>query len=117
MKRTYESVVIFDGSLPDETITKEREKIEKFLSENGELQKTEAWGKRSLAYEIKKKRIGTYFLFIFQGEGAIIEQLSRLYKLNFNILRHLNVLYEELPKLPERAVHPQSSSEEGEEEE
>ena len=73
MKRLYESVVVFDGSLPDETLTKEQEKIEKFLQKNAEFDKTNVWGKKNLAYEIKKKKTGYYCLFLFTGDGAVCD--------------------------------------------
>ena len=107
MKRMYEAVIIFDGSLPDETIAKEQEKIESFLKENTEFEKTDVWGKKNLAYEINKKKSGYYCAFIFKGEGEICDTLKKSIKLNQNILRHLSVLYEKTPEISKEQLMPE----------
>lgn len=104
MKRTYETVVIFDGSLPDEVITKEQSKIETFLKKNAEYENTDVWGSRNLAYEIKKKKRGFYCLFTYIGEGDICEKIAKLFKLNQNILRHMTVLFEKVTEIPSNII-------------
>jgi small subunit ribosomal protein S6 len=94
VKRPYETVVIFDGTLPDETVKKEREALEKLIRENGEFDRTEEWGKRSLAYPINKKRLGVYFLLVYQAEGTLPAKIDKHYKLNTNVLRYLTVIRE-----------------------
>jgi len=116
MKRMYESVVIFDGSLPDETLTKEQEKIEKFLQANAEFDRTDVWGKKNLAYEIKKKKSGYYCLFLFKGDGEVCDKLHKSYKLNQKILRHMTVLYEKEPEISSEILErkrPHAEYEEG----
>ncbi len=115
MKRMYESVVIFDGSLPDETLTREQVKVEKFLQQNAEFERTDVWGKRTLAYEIKKKKSGYYCLFLFKGEGDIFEKLHNTYKLNQKILRHMTVLYEKEPEISKELLDRKSASNDSEE--
>ncbi len=117
MKRTYESIVVFDGSLPDETLTKEQEIIEKFLQTNAEFDKTDVWGKKTLAYVINRKKSGFYCQFIFNGEGDIFNKLNKLYKLNQKILRHITVLYEKKPEVATKVLEQKASNsdlEEGE---
>ncbi len=109
MKRIYETVVIFDGSLPDETITKEQEKVENFLSKNAELEKIDVWGKKKLAYEIKKKKNGFYCLFIFKGKSDICRKINKFFKLNQKVLRHMTVLHEKIPELPEKIIEPEDN--------
>lgn len=116
MKRAYETTVIFDGSMSDEVIAKEQEKIEEFLKKNAEYEKTDVWGKKNLSYEINKKKNGFYCLFLFKGESDICEKLNKLFKLNQKILRHMTVLYEKMPEIPSKIVVPEAEiDEEGEE--
>ena len=92
MKRPYESMIVFDGTLPDETLQKEQAQIEEFLKQNASFEKTDVWGKRSLAYSINKKKIGYYCLFLYEGEGTIVNALEYHIKLNEQILRHQTVV-------------------------
>ncbi len=115
MKRKYETVIIFDGSLPDETVKKEQEKVENFLKENTDYEKTDVWGKRTLAYNIKKRKIGFYCFFIFDSEGDIADKLHQLFKLNQNILRYMTVLYKEMAKISKETVVKKVRIEEGDE--
>ena len=92
MKRPYESMIVFDGTLSDDTLQKEQSQIEEFLKQNATFEKTDVWGKRSLAYAINKKKIGYYCLFLYEGEGTIVNALEYHIKLNEQILRHQTVV-------------------------
>jgi small subunit ribosomal protein S6 len=83
---------LFDGILSDEAVAKEQQSIEQLISQNGDFEKVEAWGRRRLAYEINRKKAGIYFLFKYQSDGELPVKLERLFKLNPNILRYLTVL-------------------------
>lgn len=91
MKRPYETVVVFDGSLPDDVLQKEQKQVEDLIKQNADYEKTDIWGKRALAYPIKKKRNGYYCMFLFEGDGTVVMALDRYVKLNESILRHLTV--------------------------
>lgn len=92
MKRPYEAMVVFDGSQPDETIQKEQKLFEELISQHAELEKTEVWGKKSLAYPINKKRSGYYCLFIYHGDGDLTPMFDKYVRLNDMVLRHLVVV-------------------------
>ena len=81
-------MLVFDGALPDETLQKEQGQFEEFLKQNASFEKTDVWGKRPLAYTIKKKKLGFYCLFIYEGEGTIVNAIEHHIKLNEAILRH-----------------------------
>lgn len=105
MKQNYETVVIFDGALSEDVIRKENGKMEDFLKSNTEFEKTEVWGKRSLAYAIKKKKSGVYHLYTFQdqSEKNIAGKIEKFFKLNETVLRYLTVI-KEIPKITERKI-------------
>ncbi len=92
MKRPYETMVVFDGTLPDDVLQKEQKMFEELLSQNAEFEKTDVWGKKSLAYLIRKKRTGYYCLFLFTCDHDIVPAIDKHIKHNDNILRHLTVV-------------------------
>jgi small subunit ribosomal protein S6 len=92
VKRPYETVVVLDGTQSDEVLHKEQARLEEFLKQNASFDKVDVWGKRSLAYSIKKKRLGYYCLFLYEGEGGAINAFERQLKLNELVLRYLTVV-------------------------
>jgi len=96
MPQDYETLYIIKADLPDEDIDKEIESITKIAeSEEGastiELSK---WGKKRLAYSIKKQRYGFYVLLRFTAGSSIPEKLTRHFRLNENILKGIVVIYD-----------------------
>jgi small subunit ribosomal protein S6 len=118
LKQKYETIVIFDGSLPDDTIQKENTVFEEFLKTNTEFEKTDIWGKRNLAYQIRKKRAGVYYLYNYedQSEKNIAGKIEKYFKLNDSVLRHLTVIRETpKPVDPKKAGAPKIAEESVEE--
>ena len=85
-------MIVFDGTLTDDVLHKEQALIEEFLKQNASFERTDVWGKRGLAYPIRRKKIGYYCLFIYEGEGPAITALERQLKLNEKALRYLTVV-------------------------
>lgn len=92
MIRPYETAVVFDGTLPDDTVQKEQQALEDFFKSNSEFEKIDVWGKRALTYTINKKRMGHYVVYYYNGEGTVPAAFEKHIKLNENILRHLTVV-------------------------
>jgi len=90
--RPYETVIVYDGTLPDDVLGKERQNIETFLQENGTFENTNIWGKMPLAYPIKKKKSGYYCIFNYLAEGNMASSLEKHLKLNEKVLRLMTVL-------------------------
>ncbi|MEW6110237.1 MAG: 30S ribosomal protein S6 [Nitrospirota bacterium] len=77
----YENIVILNASLPDEEINEAVSKIKDIVvNSGGEVLKTDTWGRRKLAYEIKKQNKGFYALLIFKTPPATIKKLEEFYK-------------------------------------
>ena len=90
--KIYESIIIVNATLEDAQIEAEIEKIKDFITKNnGEIRALEKWGRRRLAYAIKKKNNGFYCLYEFKAPGDLIAKLERQYLLNENIIRFLTV--------------------------
>ena len=74
----------------EESIKKVTALITDSIKKNkGKILKEDNWGKRTIAYPIKKHRDGVYYKLNFSIEPSSIETLNRTYKLNSGILRTL----------------------------
>jgi small subunit ribosomal protein S6 len=68
------------------------EKYTNFLKDHGaEIVYTNNWGMRKLAYPIRKKNTGFYYLIEFNAEGSLIADLEIAYKRDERLLRFLTV--------------------------
>ncbi len=89
MIRDYESMIIISPDLSPDEIEKENNSILDFIKENGgEIENSEKWGKKTLAYEIKKKKEGYFFLNLFRMDTEKVNKLVSKYRINEKILRH-----------------------------
>ncbi len=92
--RKYEMLVILDAG--NESQSEEVVKIEELLRNLGGLvSKTDVWGKRALAYPIRKKTEGYYVLFNFELEPAQTFELRRVLGLRQNVYRQLVIVLDD----------------------
>ena len=88
--REYELLVLGKGTLSESEQKNLTADIEKTISEGkGNVEKLEDWGKRELAYDIKKQREGNYVLFHFVAPEEFPKKLEKKLSINENILRYL----------------------------
>jgi small subunit ribosomal protein S6 len=86
----YENIVILDASLPDEEINVSLSKIKDLITNaGGEMLKVESWGRRKLAYEIKKQNKGMYVLLIYKTPAAAIRKLEEFYKVFDPVIKYM----------------------------
>ncbi len=86
----YEILVIFDPRPTDEEVALLLVKIQENLkSLGGDVSKAESWGKRRLAYDIRKQREGTYAVIECAAVPAVIKEFERQLGLNEQVLRFL----------------------------
>ena len=91
MKR-YEVIAIVKSDLPDDDITSLIERIEKIITKRkGLIVKIDKWGKRRLAYEINKQKDGYYFIIELVGDGPIVDEIERNYKIDDRILKFITI--------------------------
>ena len=93
--RKYEMLVILDAAAETDQAgeTTQIEELVKRLG--GVVSKVDAWGKRALAYPIRKKSEGYYVLFNFELEPAQTFELRRVLGLRANVYRQLVVLLDD----------------------
>ena len=86
--RQYEMMVIFDPTLDERTIAPSLDTLLNVVrEEGGKVDKVDVWGKRRLAYEIKKNSEGIYAVVDVNCEPATVQELDRLLTLNESVLR------------------------------
>jgi small subunit ribosomal protein S6 len=87
---TYEILLMLDPELAearqDEIVARAREQVEK---SGGTWQSHDPWGRRRLAYPILKKEEGVYHLVVFDADGATLDEVSRVLKIDDAVLRHM----------------------------
>lgn len=85
----YESIIILTNNVADEAKTAFVEKTKELISASGELTNVEEWGRKTLAYEIKKQTEGYYILFTFSSKPEFIAEFERLLRLDELVLKHI----------------------------
>jgi small subunit ribosomal protein S6 len=81
-------MVIFDPTLDERTIAPSLDTLLNVVrEEGGKVDKVDVWGKRRLAYEIKKNSEGIYAVVEMNCEPATVQELDRLLTLNESVLR------------------------------
>ncbi|HVN11003.1 MAG TPA: 30S ribosomal protein S6 [Kineosporiaceae bacterium] len=86
--RHYELMVILDPELEERAVGPS---LDRFLNVvrkgGGSIENVNIWGRRKLAYEIKKKTEGIYAVVDMQAEPDLAKELDRQLNLNEAILR------------------------------
>jgi len=91
--KIYETTIIFDPGLEEARINDEVERVSQSIgAAGGEVIEVQRWGKRKLAYNIRKRRDGTYIHIKHKSPPELIGEMDRRFRLNESVLRHLTVL-------------------------
>jgi small subunit ribosomal protein S6 len=91
--RRYETIIIIDPDLSDEgrapVIDRVKELIPQF---NGAFIVADDWGSKKLAYDIKKKTRGYYVRVDYCGDGALVSEIERFFRIDDRVLKFMTVL-------------------------
>jgi small subunit ribosomal protein S6 len=94
--RNYDIVVIYSPDLTEDDAARATEEVRTALTAaGGKIGKDEAWGRRKLAYTIRKRREGIYHYFQADSDAKTVAELERRLRLSDNVLRHLVVREDE----------------------
>lgn len=105
--KNYELVLIYDPLLPEDAIEAEIKKTEEAIQKSaGKVLSVDKWGRRKLAYELKKKKEGIYTVINFQGSSKLVSDLDSSLKIQEPVLRHM-IVRQELP-LPKPKEEPKA---------
>ena len=94
--RDYELVVVIDPEIDEEKLSATLDRISQFVTtRGGEVIDVDRWGKRKLAYPIKRRSEGDYVITHFRLEPAQAAELEAGLRLSEEVLRHLLVRSED----------------------
>jgi small subunit ribosomal protein S6 len=87
---SYEVALIVRPELEEDAQQALIEQLSQVLtSEGGQVENVEAWGRRRLAYPIKKVNEGFYYFIQGQFEGSVLPTVERTMRLSDSVLRHM----------------------------
>jgi len=87
--RPYETMVIFDPEVEESQVQEVLDRaLEVVRSNGGTPGAVDRWGKRTLAYEMNKKREGYYVVAEFTAEPKASAELDRFLVLADEVMRH-----------------------------
>lgn len=112
----YENMVILSPSLNDEEIKAAADKISDLIvSSGGEVLRAENWGRRKLAYELNKQKMGIYFQFIFRAPSATISKIESYFKVFDPVIKFMVIRLDkkQIAALP-KEIAPQGAAASGE---
>ncbi|MFH0823608.1 MAG: 30S ribosomal protein S6 [Pseudomonadota bacterium] len=90
--RRYESVVILDPELSEDLVKEFTEKYGNLVkSRGGEIVKISDWGRKRLAYPVRKREAGRFVLFDFLGAPSVINEVERNFKIADEVMKFLTV--------------------------
>jgi small subunit ribosomal protein S6 len=88
MMRDYEAVFITSADLNSEEQAELLDRVRGFVARfDGQIRREYLWGRRKLAYPIKKKDYGIYHLWYLSGDGAMLEELERQFGYSEQVIR------------------------------
>ncbi|MNI49716.1 30S ribosomal protein S6 [compost metagenome] len=90
--RKYETIFVIHPSFEEEAVKATIEKFKGVIENGGgTVDNVDFWGKRKLAYEIKKVNEGFYTLFNFSANPELPSELDRVFRITDGIIRHIIV--------------------------
>ena len=96
MNRKYELVYLVSPEASDEEVADLHTQVDGIVQRlGGQLEKTDNWGRRRLAYEIGRHKEATYVLESISGSGEMLKELDRRLKVSDLVIRHLVVRVDE----------------------
>ena len=103
MNRKYELVYVVSPDATEEQVNDLHTQVDGIVQRmGGQIEKTENWGRRKLAYEIGRHKEGTYVLETLLGSGDLLKEIDRRLKVFDIVIRHLVVRVDEEQGVIER---------------
>ena len=86
----YEILLLLDPELSDEKQTEIVGRVSTLVEQGGgTFERHDPWGRRKLAYAIDKKEDGIYHLLTLAATPETLDELSRVLKIDDDVLRHM----------------------------
>ena len=91
----YETVIIINNNITQEQKNDVIKRIEKYISENGNITLVKNLGTKKLAYQINKNNYGYYYIIEFESKAEIVLGLESLYRIIEEVLKFIVVRKED----------------------
>ena len=102
-KRIYEILFIADPSLGETEVDARAEQVQGFVEKDGgTVERVEKWGKKRLAYEVRRHREGYYVLVVAESTGPLLKEVERRLKVTDGVIRYLTIRVDEALRKAER---------------
>ncbi len=86
----YEILLLLDPELAEEKQAELVGRLRTLIEESGgTFERHDVWGRRKLAYPIDKKEEGVYHLLSFTASAEMLDELSRVLKIDDDVMRHM----------------------------
>lgn len=90
----YETVYILEPSYDEVKAGEFSDKVSGWLKDLGaEVVEVQKWGKRRLAYEVRKRRDGVYTMIVWNGGAGNVKEIERRLRLEEDIMRALTTVH------------------------
>ena len=91
--KEYETIYVLRPDVDADMADKVQNRVAEVIARDaGTLVKVEAWGRRKLAYPVKKHQKGVYVYVKYVGRGGLVQELERNLKLQDAVLKYQTVL-------------------------
>lgn len=97
--KNYEAVIILEPNVTPEKNQEDSQKVKDIIAKfGGSIQSEIKWGRRSMAYSIKKKREGYYLLLNFQANPEAVKPISQAFRLLETEVLRFMILQKDAPQ-------------------
>ena len=105
----YESIIVIRQDVSSSDVDKIADDFIKIIKDHkGSVLKTEYWGLRTLAYEIKNNKKGHYYFMGIEADNILVKELGRKIKLSESVIRSSLVKAKEISKEPSPILRTKS---------
>lgn len=110
----YENIVILNPSLNEEELKSAVSKItDLVVNSGGEILKVDNWGRKKLAYELNKQKMGFYILFLFKSPASTIKKIENYFKVFDPVIKFMVVKLgkKEIAAIPKEIMETPAAAE------
>ena len=119
-KRIYELIYLLHRDVSEDETAKLQDRVNGIIGDfNGSVLKEESWGKRRLAYEIKKGvntyQKAVYLYTVYQAEPTVITEVERVLRLSDHCIRFMHIRLDDFDPASNSALSTPAEAETTEE--
>jgi len=101
--RLYEILLIADSNLGEPDVDALAAQVQGYVEkEGGRVQKVEKWGKKRLAYLVRRQREAYYVLVVAEAQPTVVKEIERRLRVTDGVLRFITVRVDEELRKAER---------------